>query len=334
MRKEITRNRSRRSAAYDRPKTAGRGRSRSNDHAPLSRADEKHPGRLTAGREANGGERLQKVLARAGIASRRQIESWVAQGRITVDGQGATLGQRIEPHQIVHIDGRRLPGGAVNPKRRILIYHKPEGRLCTRADPQGRPTVFSDLPKLRQGRWISIGRLDFNSSGLLLFTNDGELAHRAMHPKYELEREYAVRVLGNVQDSKLKRLTDGIKLEDGIARFESVREAGGAGANHWYHIILKEGRNREVRRLWEAVGVPVSRLIRVRYGPVTMPRRLHQRKTMDLDPDQAELLIEMLGLAPSTNGRESARAKPRLTMRAARSRKQSADRKGRLRHSN
>ena len=294
MGKEITRNRSRRSVSHgtrERMDAAKKRKSRSTDTSPLPYADEARVGQRIAGYGKNSGERLQKVLSRAGIASRRQIESWVAQGRIAVDGECATIGQRIELHQIVHIDGRRLPGGATNPKRRILIYHKPEGRLCTRADPRGRPTVFSDLPKLRQGRWVSVGRLDFNSSGLLLFTNDGELAYRAMHPKYRLEREYAVRVLGNVKEAKLKRLTDGISLEDGIGGFETIRDAGGGGANHWYHVTLKEGRNREVRRLWDAVGVQVSRLIRVRYGPVTMPRRLRQGKSMDLEPEQTDMLF-------------------------------------------
>ena len=261
------------------------------------------------GSGGDAGERLQKALARAGIASRRQIEHWITEGRITVDGEPATIGQRIEPRQDVRIDGRRLPIGAIHPKRRILIYHKPEGRVCTRSDPQGRPTVFGDLPKLRQGRWISIGRLDFNSSGLLLFTNDGELAHRAMHPSYQLEREYAVRVLGNVSGQQLKRLTDGVPLADGIGRFESLRDAGGSGANHWYHVILREGRNREVRRLWEAVGIQVSRLIRVRYGPVTMPRRLRQGTHMDLEPAEADALLSMLGLEGKSQRPESEHGK-------------------------
>jgi 23S rRNA pseudouridine2605 synthase len=243
-------------------------------------------------------EKLQKVLARAGLGSRRQIERWIEEGRVTIDGQPATLGARVTPHQALRVDGRMVPAHAVQPKPRILIYHKPEGEVCTRSDPQGRPTVFDKLPALRGARWIAVGRLDFNTSGLLLFTTDGELANRLMHPSREIEREYAVRVLGKISDDMLARLKQGVMLEDGPARFDTIKDAGGAGANRWYHVTLKEGRNREVRRLWDAVGVQVSRLMRIRFGPVQLPPHFHAGRTVELDDDAAAALYEQVELKP------------------------------------
>lgn len=241
-------------------------------------------------------EKLQKVLARAGLGSRRQIERWIEEGRITIDGQPATLGARVTPGQALRVDGRMVPLHALQDKPRILIYHKPEGEVCTRSDPQGRPTVFEKLPKLRGARWINIGRLDYNTSGLLLFTTDGELANHLMHPSHEIEREYAVRVLGKVSDEMLARLKQGVTLEDGPARFVSITDAGGAGANHWYHVVLKEGRNREVRRLWEAVGIKVSRLMRIRFGPIALPPHFHTGRTIELDDESAAALYYFVGL--------------------------------------
>jgi len=243
-------------------------------------------------------EKLQKVLARAGFGSRRQIERWIEEGRITVDNAPATLGARVSPDQTIRVDGRQVPTHVFQSKPRILIYHKPEGEVCTRSDPQGRPTVFEKLPKLRGARWIAIGRLDFNTSGLLLFTTDGELANRLMHPSHEIEREYAVRVLGKVDDDMLARLKQGVMLEDGPAHFEAIKEAGGAGANRWFHVVLREGRNREVRRLWEAVGVKVSRLIRVRFGPIPLPPHFHAGRTIDLDEEASAVLYDSVGLKP------------------------------------
>jgi len=251
-------------------------------------------------------EKLQKVLARAGIGSRRQIERWIEEGRITVDGAPASIGARIEPTARIAIDGRIVPLTEFTPKARVLLYHKPEGEVCTRSDPQGRATVFDKLPTLRHGRWISIGRLDYNTSGLLLLTTDGELAHRLMHPSHEIEREYAVRVLGAVSDEMMTRLKAGVTLDDGPAKFDEVVDAGGTGANHWYHVILREGRNREVRRLWEAVGAKVSRLIRVRYGGIGLPRLLRPGRSEELEPELAAPLYESVGLAtpvPAKRGR-------------------------------
>lgn len=244
------------------------------------------------------GERLQKVLARAGVGSRRQIEQWISDGRIKVGGLPATLGQRVTPQQTITIDGHAVTSLAHAARPRVLVYHKPEGEVCTASDPQGRPTVFANLPRIRNARWIAIGRLDFNTSGLLLFTTDGELAHRLMHPSGEIEREYAVRVLGEVTDEMLARLKAGVTLDDGPAHFDSIVDAGGTGANRWYHVTLREGRNREVRRLWEAVGAKVSRLIRVRYGNVMLPRHVRAGRTEDLDAESTAALYTLAGLPP------------------------------------
>jgi 23S rRNA pseudouridine2605 synthase len=245
------------------------------------------------------GERLQKVLARAGLGSRRQIEGWIEDGRITVDGKPIKLGDRVEPHQKISLDGRVVPLARFAPKIRTLIYFKPEGEMCTSADPQGRPTVFDKLPKLRGARWISIGRLDFNTSGLLLLTTDGELAFRLMHPSHAIEREYAVRILGKVDETMLARLKQGVQLDDGPAHFDTIVDAGGTGANHWYHVTLKEGRQREVRRMWETVGAKLSRLIRVRYANVTLPRHLRPGHSEDLEPEAVAELYRAVGLEPS-----------------------------------
>lgn len=242
-------------------------------------------------------EKLQKVLARAGIGSRREMERWIEEGRIAVDGAPATLGQRVLPGQDIRVDGQPLSAGAMHgSERRILIYRKPEGEMCTTADPEGRPTIYDHLPRLRHGRWIAVGRLDFNTQGLLLLTTDGELANRLMHPSSEIDREYAVRVLGNADKEILERLREGIELEDGLAKFDTLVDAGGEGANHWYHVTLKEGRNREVRRLWEAVGLKVSRLIRVRYGMVTLPRGLRPGRWQEMDPKTAKQLLRLVDM--------------------------------------
>ena len=243
--------------------------------------------------DKDGGERLQKVLAAAGLGSRREIEGWIAQGRVTVNGKTAKLGDRVQPSDRVAVDGKLVKalehGG--DTRRRVILYHKPEGELTTRKDPEGRPTVFESLPRLRGSRWVSVGRLDTNTSGLLIFTNDGELANKLMHPSAEVEREYAVRVLGKVNDEQLLALQRGVRLEDGPARFDEIREAGGEGANHWYHVTLKEGRNREVRRLWDAVGITVSRLIRIRYGSMSLPRNLPRGAWRDATEDEVRALM-------------------------------------------
>lgn len=211
-----------------------------------------------------------------------------------VNGQVAHLGQRIVATDKVKVGGRLVNLHFAARVPRVLLYHKPEGEIVSRDDPQGRPSVFNALPRLRGGRWIAIGRLDFNSCGLLLFTTDGALANRLMHPRYRLEREYAVRVLGEIDEVALQRLTEGIELEDGMARFIRLQIAGGEGANHWYHVTLEEGRNREVRRMFEAVGVTVSRLMRVRYGPVQLPANLKRGQCRELEPAEVQALLKAL----------------------------------------
>lgn len=259
-------------------------------------------------------ERLQKVLARAGYGSRRKIEDWIRAGRIQVNGEPATLGQTVSARDQIRIDGQPAAiRAATTPNRRsrVLCYHKPVGELTSRADPQGRPTVFDHLPPIRQGRWINVGRLDLNTAGLLLLTTDGELANRLMHPSRQVEREYAVRVLGEVSPAVLEHLRQGVTLEDGPARFEHIEDAGGRGANHWYHVVLREGRHREVRRMWESQGVQVSRLIRVRYGPVVLPRDLAAGRWRELNPAQIARLYRLVDLEPPPAPRAPGRRRPR-----------------------
>ena len=246
-------------------------------------------------------EKIQKILANAGLGSRRQIENWLREGRIAINGQIAKLGDRITTDAKIRIDGRdvRLVKSATK-KSRVLLYHKPEGEICTRSDPEGRPTIFDRLPLLRNSRWITIGRLDFNTSGVLLLTNDGELAHKLMHPSAQIEREYAVRIQGKVTPAMLKTLRKGVQLPDGMAHFEVITDAGGEGTNHWYHVMVKEGRNRLVRRLWESQDVKVSRLIRIRFGVITLPRMLRKGNWHELAKEEIHALQNLLNPAEET----------------------------------
>lgn len=243
-------------------------------------------------------EKLQKVLARAGFGSRREIEAWISEGRISVNGKVSQLGERVTEQDVIRVDGHVVSKTrlAHSHKCRVLMYHKPVGEVTTRSDTEDRQTVFDNLPNLRNGRWIAVGRLDINTSGLLLFTNDGELANRLMHPSYHIDREYAVRILGEVTDEILERLRTGVELEDGPGRFTTLEDRGGEGANHWYHVTLEEGRNREVRRLWESQGLTVSRLTRVRYGPITLPRWLRPGRWEDIGERPLALLRQSVGL--------------------------------------
>ena len=246
------------------------------------------------------GEKLQKVMARMGLASRREIEGWISAGRVKVNGAVAGLGQRVDLHDAIAIDGRLIKREeAAESVRRVIIYNKPEGEICTRDDPEGRPTVFDRLPRPKEGRWINIGRLDINTTGLLMFTTDGELANRLMHPSYQMDREYAVRVRGEVDDEMIERLKTGVMLEDGPAKFTDIKEApGGEGFNHWYHCVVMEGRNREVRRLWESQGLVVSRLKRVRFGPVFITSDLTMGRWREMSQREVDILSEEVGLKP------------------------------------
>lgn len=241
-------------------------------------------------------EKLQKVLARAGIGSRREMERWIEQGRVKVNEKVATIGDRVSITDIVKVDNRVVHQKYTQFQQRVIAYHKPVGEVCSRDDPEGRTTIFKYLPKLKAGRWISVGRLDLNTSGLLLLTTDGELANKLMHPSSEIEREYAVRILGEVSDDILKQLKTSVPLEDGDAHFTDIKMSGGQGANHWYHVVLKEGRNREVRRLWEHFGFAVSRLMRTRYGNITLEKRLRPSKSEDLNEQQMRDLYQSVGL--------------------------------------
>ena len=250
-------------------------------------------------------EKLQKVLANQGLGSRREMERWIEAGRVSVDGKIATLGDRVESGQQIRVDGHLLSRQAEKPVCRVLMYNKPEGELCSRHDPEGRPTVFDRLPAIRVGRWIAVGRLDINTSGLLLFTNDGELANRLMHPKCDVEREYAVRGFGEVSGKTLNTLTKGVELEDGLARFTEIKaRSKPAGEeesmNRWYNVTLSEGRNREVRRLWESQEMQVSRLVRVRYGPVELQKRLPQGAWVELPLEQLNALRKLVQLDDET----------------------------------
>lgn len=243
------------------------------------------------------GEKLQKLLARMGLGSRRQLEEVIKAGRISINGKIATLGDRATPTDEIRVDGRLVRVKAEREKRRrVIAYYKPEGEICSASDPEGRPTVFDRLPKLTGDRWVMVGRLDINSSGLLLFTNDGELAHRLMHPSNEVIREYAVRVLGEVTPEIARNLTSGVELEDGMAKFDDIKEGGGSGVNKWYHVTIKEGRKREVRRMFESQELKVSRLIRTRYSTMILPKELKTGRFIELDAKAIDALAGSVGL--------------------------------------
>lgn len=239
--------------------------------------------------------RLQKVLSQAGLGSRREIERWIEEGIVYINDVPAKVGQQITAVDKISIKGKVI----ANPLNatlatRVLLYHKPIGEISSRRDPKFADTVFDNLPHLKQGRWVQVGRLDLNTSGLLIFTNNGELANRLMHPRYELEREYAVRVRGEVTPEMIKALQRGVSLDDGIAKFKRIDYRGGEGTNTWYHVVLCEGRNREVRRLWESQGLQVSRLIRIRYGDLAMPRSLSRGEYTELSSQAVEVLMSKL----------------------------------------
>ncbi len=251
-------------------------------------------------------ERIQKVLARQGLGSRRQVESWISEGQIKVNGQLAELGQQVDTGDVITHNGRKIiVRDAEQTLPRVLAYHKPEGEVCTRNDPEGRRTVFDRLPALKHSRWVAVGRLDINTSGLILLTDSGDLANRLMHPSSQVQREYAVRVMGEASEAQLHKLTHGVELEDGLARFEDIVETRfeeegvptQKTLNHWYHVVLMEGRNREVRRMWEAVELKVSRLMRVRYGSVILTKSQRPGRFRELEPAEIRELGELVGVS-------------------------------------
>jgi 23S rRNA pseudouridine2605 synthase len=245
------------------------------------------------------GEKLQKVLAQAGFGSRRMMEEWIAAGRVSVNGEPATLGMRVVDGDLVKAERRTIRVGERDQVSRVLLYHKPEGEIVSRDDPENRTSVFDKLPKLRGQKWIAIGRLDFNTSGLLIFTTSGELANRLMHPRFEVEREYAVRVQGTMTEAQMEQaLKQGVELEDGLVKFEKLGDEGGEGFNHWYRVMLKEGRNRVVRRIFDALGLPVSRLMRVRFGIINLPPRLKRGMTAELGESEVAQVLDWVGITP------------------------------------
>jgi len=290
-------------ARISRPKTGPRP----SRPAPKASADAKPASRNTTRvakprkyAQANDAapQKLHKMLAQAGLGSRRDMEKMIAEGRVTVNSQVAEVGSRVGPDDRVFVDKRQVRLNFDTHQVRILIYHKQEGEIVSQDDPEKRATVFAKLPRIQGGKWMSVGRLDFNTSGLLIFTSSGELANQLMHPRFEVEREYAVRVMGELTQEQIAQLKEGIELEDGFAKFEGLIDQGGEGANHWYHVVLREGRNREVRRMFEALGLMVSRLIRVRFGIINLPARLKRGQLLELEPKQVEQVLTWVGPAP------------------------------------
>lgn len=252
-------------------------------------------------------ERIQKVLARSGLGSRREIERWITEGRLTINGKPAQLGAHLKGGERLAVDGKPVDWSSDETIARVLIYHKPEGEVVSRDDPEGHTSIFENMPELLLGRWIAVGRLDINTSGLLLVTNHGELAQRLMHPSREFERVYATRVFGDFDaDEAVVQLKKGVELDDGIARFESILSRGGEGKNRWFECTLKEGRYREVRRLWQAVGGEVSRLMRTRYAGIMLPKNLSRGMFLDLTPNQVNQLLRDCEL-PEVDREESIR---------------------------
>lgn len=246
-------------------------------------------------------EKLQKVLARAGLGSRRELERWIASGRVSVNGKLATIGDRVSADDEIRVDGHSVTQASEGERIRVIVYNKPEGEVSTKDDPEGRPTVFNSLPRLHSGRWIMVGRLDINTSGLLLFTNNGELANLLMHPSSEVDREYLVRVHGVVEDDMLKQLQEGVELDDGPARFKKIKIGQGGNTNQWFSVIIGEGRNREVRRLWESQGLEVSRLKRIRYGSVEIPSYVRSGEWVELEPGDVRKLSKQVGVKGSVD---------------------------------
>lgn len=255
--------------------------------------------------------KLHKVLAEAGLGSRRDMEELIVAGRVSVNGEPAHIGQRILPTDLVRINGKLIQRKISKKPPRVLIYHKPAGQIVSMHDPEGRESVFSCLPSMKTGKWLAVGRLDFNTEGLLLFTTSGDLANRLMHPRYGIDREYAVRTLGTLEEGMRQKLLSGVELEDGLAQFSKISDGGGDGVNKWYRVVIGEGRNREVRRMFEAVGLTVSRLIRTRYGVMTLPPNLKRGRWVELEENAARDLLKLCGMEKESNiGRDNQKGSP------------------------
>ena len=261
--------------------------------------------------------KLHKVLAEAGLGSRRDMEELIVAGRVSVNGEPAHIGQRILPTDQVRINGKLLQRRVSKKPPRVLVYHKPAGEIVSTSDPEGRPSVFDRLPTMKAGKWLAVGRLDFNTEGLLLFTTSGDIANRLMHPRYGIDREYAVRTLGELEEGMRQKLLAGVELEDGLAQFSKIADGGGEGVNKWYRVTIGEGRNREVRRMFEAIGLTVSRLIRTRYGSMTLPRGLKRGRWEEMEEHDVRGLMAMIGMEKPSGERAAPQGRPDRQPRAA-----------------
>ena len=255
-------------------------------------------------------QKLQKVLAQSGLGSRRAMEEVIKAGKVKVNGEPATLGMRVTTEDMIQVGRRQIKFKVTTRLPRVIVYHKIDGEIVTRDDPQGRPSVFEKLPVIRSAKWLAVGRLDFNTGGLLIFTTSGELANRLMHPRFEVEREYAVRLFGSLTPAQMQELRKGVRLSDGDAKFELLEDQGGEGRNRWYRAVLKEGRNRVVRRMFEALGLQVSRLMRVRFGLVNLPPRLKRGNWIELKEAEISELLEWAGSAPEVSDEDVSDADP------------------------
>jgi 23S rRNA pseudouridine2605 synthase len=280
--------------------------------APMLRRGRNAPQQKRVLEPDDDAPKLHKVLADAGMGSRRDMEELIIAGRVSVNGEPAHIGQRIMPSDQVRINGKPLKRKLASKPPRILLYHKPTGEIVSHADPEGRPSVFDKLPSMKTAKWLAVGRLDFNTEGLLLLTTSGDLANRFMHPRYSVEREYAVRVVGQLSEGMKQKLLKGVELDDGPANFLRIQDGGGEGTNHWYHVALAEGRNREVRRMFEAAGLMVSRLIRTRHGPIALPRGLKRGRWEELEDNEVRSLLESVGLKLPTAEKGGRSAAPRV----------------------
>jgi 23S rRNA pseudouridine2605 synthase len=261
-------------------------------------SEARHAAREEPGAAPVRSQKLQKVLAQAGLGSRRAMEEMIEGGKVKVNGAVATLGQRVTSEDEIQVGRRQIKFKVTSRLPRVIVYHKPEGEIVSRDDPQGRRSVFEKLPAIRSAKWLAIGRLDFNTCGLLIFTTSGDLANRLMHPRFQVEREYAVRIFGELSEDQMRALKQGVKLSDGLARFDVIEPQGGEGRNHWYRVVVTEGRNRVVRRMFEALGLRVSRLMRVRFGIVTLSSLVKRGTWTELKESEIRKLLEWVGTAP------------------------------------
>ena len=290
--------------AGESPKRRGRGTIKSTPKVtrtarkPLRAPAKRTPVQETAAPAVSKSQKLQKVLAQAGLGSRRAMEKLIEAGKVKVNAEAATLGQRVTSEDVIEFGRRRIQFKVTTRLPRVILYHKPEGEIVTRDDPKGRTSVFEKLPTIRSAKWLAVGRLDFNTCGLLIFTTSGELANRLMHPRFEVEREYAVRIFGALSDDTMRQLRAGVRLSDGLARFDELEAKGGEGRNHWYRVVLKEGRNRIVRRMFESLGLRVSRLMRIRFGIVTLPPHLKRGTWVEIKEAEIRNLLSWVGSEP------------------------------------